>query len=840
MPTFPYLNREVKCAFRWYRDDGLRNRNLRRCGAPEEGCPFAINSPTIAMPPFQFMAGSGATLGLSTPVSWKVYDLEGNEVLDLSADLDKLNVTEFSNPSMEYVVYSGDTLSSPLPAKALLESVIELESGEFFYSETIKTFCREESGEAWENTDFTDGGTNWEYAPWRGLIVDIENIAGDPSYGSPEVGDQVINIADNLLYTWNGSTWDSDTPSEGDYFILSPIGSVWHLFTGGEFVAAPSGPLTIYGDPNQLACWDGTGDVALTYTPTGVTPPAVVDIGLIFFYGGGITGEVEVYWNGELLTTIDDAQNGQQVDLQVVYSGIAPNEFTLVPSGGFQACLTMFTAVATTDAGCRYVLEYWNCGDLGTQYYSGGFRNRIYLDTDVILYQPTPQLQVEEDTISDGSRVDVFSRKEVDYKLLLKPVPWWFLDAITEIPLHDSVTITDVGTDTITNVTIEAPWGNDRCLTSSCVITFNVDDATVNDSCCTNFDPPCVAPCVEASGFIGDEEPILDEYYLDPDSNQYAQYLGFDNGPVDAQGYDVKQPCTGGIAAGVNGFEDHYWDVEEDEWVRLSELSFEYTDYGCSTIRVTGTAHPRYNVRIQWSVNEVVWSNFTPDYTFSPEEFEAGVTLSLASAGTHGLLFLRTSIFFGECSVGESNVCVVTCTNMVVPTLDDDSSGWVYASGGNWTNVATDADLASIPGPSPGDLALTTVSPVNEWFYYDGSTWQNVNPYAPDSPYPPVLHTIAPDRMCVLGNLVDAIQGTLSSTVTVGQPYFFQITITGDLDGVFHFPGTFVYCEFSGAGTYSATIEPTLATNQFYIDFNNLTSGSGCVTGISIRPLCDE
>jgi hypothetical protein len=850
--SFLAINNEVKCAFRWYATPSLRNRNLKRCEANmsadhnEEGCEdcvWAINSPITNFPPFQILAATGGQVGFSTPVSWKVYDLDGVELVDLSGDLDKLTVVEFADPTREYIIYDGDALTVPLPPNSLVESVIEMEGERSLYSETVRTFCTEAGG-ILENTDFSDGTINWEYAPWTGFIVDVENVPGDPSYGSPETGDKVINIADNLLYTWNGTAWVSSVPDDGSYFSESVIGGPWHQFLGGEFLSPATPPVTT-GD-GIIICWNGTGDVAFNYFPDGpVTFPGSFTLSFTFFHGVAILGEVEIWIGETLVATIDESLNGQQVDVTVILTGA--NQVHIRPAAGFRACMTMFVGVEQLTSNCRYMLEYSNCGDLSTQAYGDrsapGWENRIYLDDDVFLEPPIPQLSNEVDESGTGDNNEVFRRKQVVYGLQLGRIPWWFLDAITEIPEHDTVTLTDMSTlgdDSLYNISVDAPWGPDKCLTTGCLLSFQAfDDATVNAGCCDEFGIPCVAPCADVSGFYGDPDPILDEFYLIEDANEIAQYLGFDNGPVDVNGYDVPFPCESGFAHGINGFYDYYWNVTE--WTRLSGISYEYADFTCGVLNITGFGHPRYDLRLQYSLDASTWLDFDPDQTFGPLDIESPFAVNINNISGPGSLFLRLEVFGpGDCVVGYSNVCQVYCQSMIDQTIES-KLDWTFQSGGTsvWTDVADEAALASLT-PDPGDIALTLNN--NQFYYWDGDSWEFCSIFTEGAVQPPVYVTgtfeLGTARMCTT-IAFDAIQGTITPDAEAGTPYQLQIQITGGMIGQFHFPGTFDVVSFNGAGYYTGIITPVLTTDQFYIDLSPSTE-PGCITNISIRPLCEE
>lgn len=839
-PNFPFVNREVKCAFRWYRQAALRNRNLRRCSDYAEDCNiWAINTPQTKFPPFQIYAGTNVMTGLSTITSWKVYDLAGNEVLDLTSDSGLLRVASFD--TFNYLVYDGGVLSQPLPQSTddtLYESVIVTAAttpGDptvgTYYSETFRVMCAGLSDTLLPNTQMDDGYTGWTYGDWEGLVVDVETTPGNPSYVATEVGEQVINLGDDLLYTWSGTAWVSSTPDEDSYWSLADFGSAWHWFSGGEFLSPAEPPIEFFGAPDPIACWNGEAPVSISYTPSGVTFPAVVELNLTAFFGGGFTGQLNVVIGGVTVAELID--NGAQYDVTVLLDGSTTIDF--VPIGGFNGCLTQFIGTAYADSqDCQYILNYRNCGDLGTQFYSDGWSNTIYLGHEVFIHQPTPNITEETDEANDGSANEVFFRKQNTYNLRLGPVPWWFWDALGDMSGADTITLDDLGRvhgnfdspDTLLNVNVTGQWGADTCL-APVVISFSVDDDTVNSGCCDAFEPPCLSPCTTVFGFSDSEEPVDFAYYINRDSNTYSEYLGGGN-------FGTPIACSSTVVTGTEGFLDHYWDGTE--WVRLGGFEFTYDGIGCpgtTTITVTGYMHPRYNARFQWSEDAITWLDFSPQFTFTPEELEEGATVSFTAGMALVARSIRFVIFGPECDIGYSNVCDFNCTSMVVESIGDDE-GWVLADGGYFDQYDTVVEMQAVTG-SDGDVAWVKENTTFYTWDVGTSSWVYASSYN-GGPLPPVIWEGFPDRTCVQTPL-DAIQGSLSSPAVITQEYQLQIRVTGTLRGQMHFPSTFEYVYFDGPGLYSAIVQPDVETSQIYIDFTP-EDGVGCITGLSVRPHC--
>lgn len=513
----PWVNRESKTTLRWYADPRLLNRQRPACKPAngEDLCPWALSVPNRTIIPFQVRATAGA----SVATSWKVNDLEGNEVIDLSANLGDLQFADYANPPRTVIMLEEPLLHADL-TEGRYEMVIVTDQGTY-YSETFEVMCGKELGEM-ENSDQSDitTFTNWGYDSYSGIYTATFLGAGDPATDGTFVGEKRINLTDNLLYTWNGTAWSSSTPVNGSYWIDEP-GGTWYTYGGGGWQGVAQDPMVHDGDNT---CWyDGLAMVPWEYTPSSTTLPGYVLLTFTVFRGSPITGSLALYVGGVLIDTYTDSENGSQQSVFVYLN--EGDTIRFVPSGGFNGCLFNSSFTEYSDGTeCAYSLSWRNCGDLGTVAYADNdFRNHLYLNPTskqaVDLTDPTPVFKIGSET--DDRQSDVFTqvRKDIDWKLIAK-LPWYVIDALTEAAACDDVTMRPpyaTGDDPITDLRFALTW-DDKCL-GTLEMTFKADDATVSDNCCTAFDEPC-----EGDGYANftSSYAASGDLYIETDSGYYS------------------------------------------------------------------------------------------------------------------------------------------------------------------------------------------------------------------------------------------------------------------------------------------------------------------------------
>ena len=441
-PTFPYLNRKIKCSFPWYRNIEEVTRNTVQCGYESEDCvPFAQWVPQTNLPPFQIFATEASQYGLATPTSWGIYDLDGNLVQNLAANLSLLTVVQFNDPPMEYLVYNGGALAAPLPS-GTYESRISIASGRVFYSETFKVIC------------------------------------------------------------------------------------------------------------------------------------------------------------------VDDATS------------------------------------------CFLRLKWTSCGNVGTVYYEAGFQNVLYLDPATFVVRPSPELKLDNNEGGQGQQNTSFVRKEVTYNLDLGQIPWYLLDALTEIPLlntpaGNAVTLQSAfGTDPIHDVDVSYTWSQDNTCLALSSLAFKLQDADANGSCCETWDPPCLVPCAVVSGTTDTTPLVANAYYVMAGSNAYVRYVG--------GGFTTPVACNG-LVTGTRGYPDSYW--TGSSWEPVAQMTVELSG---DDFYVTAVIFPRYNGTLQYSTDGTTWTDLVGPY--DADDWAAGVTVTIPEGAE-----VRMAVVFGTCVIGYSEINTAAC-----------------------------------------------------------------------------------------------------------------------------------------------------------------------------------
>lgn len=538
--SYPFLNREVKTTLRWYTNAKLINRNLARCGKIDvsdtsKHCDiWALPVPNRTVIPFQIRATAGA----SVAYSWKINDLLGNEVVDMVANLGDLTFTSYANPPRTIIMLEEALIVDDLDT-GKYEMVIVTDQGTY-YSETFEVVCRTTLG-LLANSNLSSGTTNWGYDQWSNLLTGIFTGAGAPATPGLSTTDRRANLTDNLLYTWNGTAWNSSSPANGTYWTTG-VGTTWHVILGGGWASAATPPiLAIPASPDGLTCWNGTSNPTWAYTPPADELPGYVQITFFIFKNGGFSGSINVYAGSTLLATITNAENGDFQDFTVYME--AGDEIKFVPTSNFDGCLQTTNFQAVSDGTeCMFELSWRNCGDLGTVQYEGNeFRNILYLkDTGADLTEPTPVFKLEPETDADGGDVQVRTRKDVDWKLAIAELPWYALDALTEAVNVDDITIRvpyGEGDDQITDLRFTPNWENSKCLAQVEVL-FKADEASVGDACCGTFDQMC-----SGEGYVTfSSSSGIQSFYLVSGSGYWS--IKRPNGTVDTYVSGVPEALT--------------------------------------------------------------------------------------------------------------------------------------------------------------------------------------------------------------------------------------------------------------------------------------------------------
>lgn len=652
-PTFTALNGQIKTPWRWYDGQHKLTQYQPQCRAEMDGCiRNAVLSSQSSLPPFQFPRPSS----VQGVFSWKLYDVDGNELLDLAAEIPLIEIQPFS--TYDYVIYPGTILGTPIAAGVYYARIVT--GGVTYYAEPFQVACDIEGVDCfyddWQDWDYQtseDPGNYWlPGGAFSRFLIYIYGSAGNPVNPSWEVeGNTVANTADNLLYTWNGSIWVSSVPANGSWFDYT-LG-VWWLFSGGAWSTGGA-------EPNELV-----PGVGIQFNPTADPVPMGINLGGLGDCSCFDTSPIRIE------ITVEDATDGTlSIDIEgdtteVIsengvygFTSYIANGYIMLftPSADFDGRVTgiQFFCLAGASA-CFRRLTWTNCGNVGNTYYSGGFVQELWLRSDVVPVFPTPSTRIESEEQADGSVVETFRRKEVRYQLRMGIVPWHIAEAVKEIELMDTVRLYHLegdGYDTLTDVKVDVAWDEEL---SECMpevrVTFLLEAAAV--ACCDEFDRPCLAPCVTADGFVSDVGPGSDGDYLDDDVARYITYVdGVDEG---------RNPCESGCANVITdeveaidhgeNIQTYLWNIQLETWVALALVSYVDSNTVGSDceVLVRATIADGYSGVLQF-FDGFTWTDANFD-TLTADEWAANLTVWVKESGAQ---FVRVKVVVGTCTVGYS------------------------------------------------------------------------------------------------------------------------------------------------------------------------------------------
>jgi hypothetical protein len=297
---------------------------------------------------------------------------------------------------------------------------------------------------------------------------------------------------------------------------------------------------------------------------------------------------------------------------------------------------------------CHFTLKWRSCGDVGTlKYTDNTFENILHLSNDrADVNRPTPEFSEETEDTADGGKVVVQNRRENRWNLKIADVPWYTLDALAEMVLHDQVKLRVPGNsdfDTISNLEMSITWVSDCRATVD--ITFTADDATTVGGCCETADISCPTSCGSTDGIWneGDANPEIGTVHLLEDGTIGTYYsTGQSEVPVDVNGF-APEPCLTRFAL-VGGVAYQY---DGTEWVPAITLDDVFVDE--TTITVTGTAMEGFGVLIQYSDDGVTW--YDAMEAASPQEFAEGLLVDYDALA----IAVRARLIGDECVVGTSS-----------------------------------------------------------------------------------------------------------------------------------------------------------------------------------------
>ncbi len=381
------------------------------------------------------------------------------------------------------------------------------------------------------------------------------------------------------------------------------------------------------------------------------------------------TQQANVYRN-DVVSVIDRSATGyllvqlsayaMNIEEDGTYTFTTPFELgdTITFSGNsaFDGCITDVRISCPADTSTCYPrLDWSNCGNVGNTYYGDGFTNGMYLPADALPILPEVRIVIDAEQDQNGDAVETFRRKETRWTVHIGMVPWHVVDALSDLPLHDTITMNyrDGGSDTITDVVVqvERPEGFGECL-ADITLTYRIESEAV--ACCDTFDPPCDDPCTSAYDF-DDAVPGEGRTYLSIDSPEFVLYSGGDFGEY--------QECTSGIATfrGVDSDYTVWWDMNAQEWRRLCDIvlfEVDSDDDGCF-VTIEADMVDGYSGILQYSADSTTWEDTELDLS-ADEWAETGTGVYRPIEGQETGYF-RIRIYVDECTAGYSEYDTFTC-----------------------------------------------------------------------------------------------------------------------------------------------------------------------------------
>lgn len=666
MPTFPALNGQVKTPLRWYRTLLEQSRNTRQCR--DADCDYAILSPNNAMPPFQLWVPTSVT----AITSWRLYDMEDNLLEDVTSQAGLLTVVPFA--AYNYLVYNGGIFTAPIPQQNIYAVIVA--GGQSYYSEVFRPLCPATVpnyvgptgvvtiGEEDIFSNDLNPDSPWSVTRYDFLLVGMYSGAGAPTDPSWEFeGAQAANLTTGDLYTYTDGVWVSSRPGGTalDQWYNQDAGT-WHTYDDPNWLSASppygaaiaGGVLGFYGQAYQPIAIGRALDEIPCF---GFWVQFTVQVGVTLG-----TFHLEVWdENGEVY-----AQSQQYTDAvteAVLFSYVGGPDWTFHIVAGeadepaVMDVYSIDTVCADDSLDCHLVLEWTNCGNVGNTYYEEGFEQQFILPTECIIQTPDPTTTIEVEEDANQNRVETFRRTEIEYTIILGYVPWHVLDALTQVPLHDTITLTQqrgLGTVAIKDLRVEHDWDGQygECL-AYVELKFQIDEAAVTGACCGQFDPPCLEVCFTAVGLESDETPYVEgEDYLMTDGT-VAQVTVQD--PVE---FGSRRACPYRFARTVDPETGAtvYYRYTGTEWTPVIDIT-SLVAVSCEADPVVyaleGFVWSRFSAQLQWSDgtvadSEIGWTNFGEPYTNA--ELQAGIQFTAPT----GALSVRLAAVVGDCSIGVS------------------------------------------------------------------------------------------------------------------------------------------------------------------------------------------
>ena len=298
--------------------------------------------------------------------------------------------------------------------------------------------------------------------------------------------------------------------------------------------------------------------------------------------------------------------------------------FEIVTTGRTFASEDFYVQCETEDGHtideCNMFLTWTNCGDLGNIHY-GDMTQKYYLPLDTMKPRASTELKIEVEEDEDGEQREVHRRRETEWTVFVGIVPWFVVDALSAMCLHDTVELnytTTGGADRLLHprITAERNDSLSKCMVPV-TLTFQIENDSV--ACCDVFDRPCLESCITAAGYTSDVSPTFGNYYLRPSEPRYAQYNG--------SSFDASILCDSGLAdigdVDVDGYTVAY-DVNDEEWVPVAENTLATVGTDC-VVTLQFAVIEGYSAMLQYINVDDEWTD-DAEWFLSSSEWDENTT----------------------------------------------------------------------------------------------------------------------------------------------------------------------------------------------------------------------
>lgn len=540
-------------------------------------------------------------------------------------------------------------------------------------------------------------------------------------------------------------------------------------------------------------------------------------------------------------------------------------EMTITTAGGTYYSET-FRVCA--DVTCLHKFTWSNCGDVGTQRYLGrSFTNILYLDKEVVeIGKPVPEFKIQTEQDKDGKDGAIFTRKIVRWALEVGKLPWYLLDALTEIPLHDTVTLQlagETGEDILEEFSIEGSWEGDVCMANA-AIGFIADEASLASGCCESFDVACPTPCLTADGVLDVHTPEVGDVFL-LRRGQYATFYGIgDPEARDADGFGGYSPCPQRFAQTTQlGWEYAYY--AEGSWHAAVYIN-SILGYDCvGTLTIDGNMMAQFGAQFQYSSDLITWTDIGP--VFTSQALGSGVDITDVPDGAN---YFRIKMVGAECIAAYSQPLASPCAegvdltfgsgglNNIVLDLIANTDG-IYVAGSftqygattanRFTRLKLDGSLDTVFNTALGSGFDNNVSRILEdasgniiclggFTSFNGTTCNGIARIKPDGTLDTTLvsgtgFNFAAGNGAVLPSGVIIVAGAFTTYNGTGANRIVGLNPDGSINVGFAY-GTGFNSTVGGL-TYDATTNTILASSRFASSYNGSAFRSGVCSIVRIN-----